>query len=498
MPRILIAECKQEVSTFNPTLSHYADFDVCPGEELLAYHAGGRLEVGGALSVLDAQDDVDIHPAYSARSRTSTGTLAAESFGRIAAEFLEAVRAAPPVDGIYYALHGAMAAEDEDDPEGLFLAETRRIVGQEVPIVISLDLHGVLTERMLRHSDAIVAFHTYPHDDFYETGVRAATLLLRIVRGEVRPVMARVRIPALVRGDELKTETGLLGRFIRQAQAVENSPGGLSAAVLIGNPFTDVPALASNSLVITDNDPERAQREAVSLAREFWRQRHRLQAPLVGIDQAIDIAAETVGTTIFTDAADAPSSGATGDSNAILHGLLAEGYRGRALLPIVDAPVVSAAMAAGVGGIVRSPIGGTLDPGRYAPVDVLGRVRLLSDGCYISEYNGLATHAGPTAVLEVGSITLVVTSRSVNLMDRSLFLAHGQDPTKYDLVVVKSPHCRHEYFEAWAARVINVDAPGSTSANLPSLGHIKCRRPIFPLDAEVSFEPEAVVYRRRA
>ena len=99
-------------------------------------------------------------------------------------------------------------------------------------------------------------------------------------------------------------------------------------------------------------------------------------------------------------------------------------------------------------------------------------------------------------MLQVGSITVIVTSRSVSLTDRSLFLAHGQDPRRFKAVVVKSPHCRHEYFEAWAARVLTVDAPGSTSANLCSLGHSQCPRPIFPLDRQVSYSPVVVIYER--
>ncbi len=133
-----------------------------------------------------------------------------------------------------------MAAENEDDPEGLLLAEIRKIVGEEIPIVVSFDLHGILTERILTHANAIVVYHTYPHTDFATTGERAARLLLRILAGEVHPVTALVKIPALVRGDELITATGLIGKMIRQAQAIEASDGGLSAGMFIGNPFTDV------------------------------------------------------------------------------------------------------------------------------------------------------------------------------------------------------------------------------------------------------------------
>jgi microcystin degradation protein MlrC len=335
VPRILIAECKQEVSTFNPVLSRYADFNVSFGQQLIDYHRTVRNEVGGALSVFDQQPKVELIPTYSAKAITSAGTLAADDFQRIASELLESLKTAPPVEGVYFAMHGAMGAEGEDDPEGYLLQEARKILGEQVPLVVSLDLHGILTDRMLKHADAVVAYHTYPHVDFFETGERAAKLLLRIMAGEVKPVTARVKIPALVRGDELITATGLFGESIRAAQAMEARPGGLSAGMFIGNPFTDVLDLRTNAFVVTDGDEARACREAEQMAAGFWKHREKMQVPLTGLPDAIRLAKEAwqqrLGTCILVDAADATSSGASGDSNAILRELAAQDYQGRAL-----------------------------------------------------------------------------------------------------------------------------------------------------------------------
>jgi microcystin degradation protein MlrC len=264
-----------------------------------------------------------------------------------------------------------------------------------------------------------------------------------------------------------------------------------------GNPFTDVPDLCSNSLVVTDGDEARARREAIALAERFWDDRAAMQAPLVSLDEAVRQAREiTGGTVVFVDAADAPSSGASGDSNAVLRALIDGGYAGRTLIPIVDAPAVAAAFQAGIGGTVETTLGGTLDSGRFTPLPVRAKVRLLSDGRFVNESHGTEWYAGNTAVLEIDNHTVVATSRAVSLYDRSLFLAHGQDPHRFDLVVQKSPHCQHRFFAAWAAKLIGVDAPGSTSANLPSLGHTVCRRPMYPMEPETTFSPEVLVFRR--
>jgi microcystin degradation protein MlrC len=196
------------------------------------------------------------------------------------------------------------------------------------------------------------------------------------------------------------------------------------------------------------------------------------------------------------DAADATSSGASGDSNAILRALLDARYRRTALIPIVDAPAVEAAFRAGVGSTLKVAVGGSLDHGRFTPVEMEVRVRLISDGRFRSESHGDPWDSGQTAVLQSGNITLVTTSKAVSLYDRSLFLAHGQDPSTFETVVVKSPHCQPHLFEHGAQLLLNVDAPGSTSANLKSLGHRHCRRPIFPLDENVTFTPKANIFRR--
>ncbi len=498
MPRILIAECKQEVSTFNPHLSGYGDFGIRHGRELVDYHRSVRSEIGGASTIFDAVPGVEIIPAYSASFICSGGALATVAWERIASEFLDAIRISPPVDGVYFCMHGAMAGEEELDPEGWLLAETRKILGFEIPIVLSLDLHGVLTDRMVEHSDAIVAYHTYPHVDFFETGVRAARLLLKIVAGEVNPVTAKVAIPALVRGDELITATGRFGESIRRAQAAETGPRGLSAGMFIGNPFTDVPDLQTYSFVVTDNDVELATREALHIAQKFWEHHTLMQVPLVSLNDMARLAAvPTKGTIALVDAADATSSGASGDSNAFLRKLMETGYTGRALLPIVDAAAVKVAFAAGIGARIETTIGGTRDTERFQPLSITATVRLLSDGRFRSESFGEEWLAGPTVVLESKNFTIVASSNPVNLYDRSFYFAHGQNPKNFDAVVVKSPHCQHHMYAEWCAKMIHVDAPGSSSANLAYLGHTRCPRPIFPLDDHVVFAPEAKVFRRR-
>ena len=496
-PRILVAECMQEISSFNPLQSEYSNFHIERGHAMLA-QKGINTGLGGALAVFD---EVGFEPVLTISARAgSAGLLSRPGWNRLMGEVLEAIaaEAGSGIDAVYFSMHGAMAADGELDPEGYLLTETRKLVGPDVPIVITLDLHGILTERMLRQIDGLAIYHTYPHVDFASTGARAARVLHRLVTDKsVRPIIARVTIPALVRGDELITKSGCYGSLIREARRLELEGVAMSAGIMIGNPFTDVPELCCQVIIATDGQADVAQQQALQLAREFWPLRQRMQGKFSSLDRAIAQARSIAGPVIFTDAADATSSGATGDSNLILQGLREAAYPKKVLAQIVDPEAAAAAHRGGVGATVQVTLGGAIDPARFVPMPVTARVQLLSDGQARLETMKIGLDAGPTAVLTWDNFTVVVFSKTLSLFDRAMYFANGLNPQDFDLIVVKSPHTEYHMFEAWADCNFNIDVPGATSANLPTLGHTICARPIYPLDPDVGFDPQVALYERR-
>ena len=482
--RVVIAELKQETATFNPYPTRFDDFRITRGSDILDAYRGTGTEVSGAMDVFEADGRCSLVPTFAAAA-VSGGRIVTADLDRLLDELTESVRQNQDVDAAYLCFHGAMAGEDEGDPEGRVLASIREIL-QDRPIVVSLDLHAVISDRLVEHADILVPYHTYPHTDHYETGQRAARNLIRLLDGSATPTVARVRLPMLVRGDELLTATGRFGEAIRMCQAIEDSPAGLAAGVIIGNAFTDVPNLQSNVLVTTNGDMESAEREAERIGRFMWDNRELFQAQLTPLDEAIRQAQATDGLTVFSDAADATASGAAGDSNAILKGLLDSAFSKRALLTMVDSPAVSAVFEAGVGAQISVALGGTRDPGRFSPVNVDVRVKSLHDGQFTYE-NGTSAQAGRVAVLVSGSISILVSERPVFVVGTRVFQAHGLEPTDFDVVVVKSPNGFRTWYEAIADLIVPVDVPGSTSANLKSLPFEHCVRPIFPLDDNVAF-----------
>ena len=281
MIKILINECIQEVSSFNPIPSSLDQFQCCQGIEMLNKHRELASEISGALSIFE-KNKVEFILGFSARAMTSGGLLPDIEFEYIAKQILNSVdQAKDKVDGFYFALHGAMQSPSYDDPEGWLLSEVVKRVGRQVPIVISLDLHGIITNKMCENMWAFSMLRTYPHVDFKENGASAANLLLKLIKTKNRPAIIDVPIPALVRGDELITETGLLGTYYKRTNAmIKNNPFVLNAGLMIGNPFTDVPELKSHVLAICENAESTKEigQQCLEIAQDFWDNRNKLQA----------------------------------------------------------------------------------------------------------------------------------------------------------------------------------------------------------------------------
>jgi microcystin degradation protein MlrC len=190
-----------------------------------------------------------------------------------------------------------------------------------------------------------------------------------------------------------------------------------------------------------------------------------------------------------------PPPAPPGDSNVVIKALQEAGTDKRVLAQIVDADAARAAHAAGVGATIDVRLGGALDKQRFVPMPVRATVESLSRGRGRFETSKSSFDAGPTAVLTFGQFTVVTISRTVGLIDRALFYANGLDPRQFDLIVVKCPHTEYQMFDAWVEKNFNVDAPGATSADLKSLGHTICARPVYPLDDNVALNPKGKLYR---
>ena len=496
MKKILIAGCSQEISSFNPVECKYDFFDITRKNEIIDYHTGKNSYIGGAIEELKNTHDLEPIFTYNAEGYAA-GILEHSAFIKIKEELIESLEIYKgKVDGIYLSLHGAMSSSEEFDPEGLILEKVKEIFGNQIPIVISLDLHGVLTKKMLENCDGVTSLLTYPHVDFAEAGKKAIKLLKKIIFENVKPVASRIKIPALVRGKELITEKGLFGEQTSYAKSLLRKNEILSAGFFIGNPFTDVPELCSQSYVFTNNNIDLAKEEAMKMANDFWPNRKKMQTELISIEKAIELGTNLPSTVVFTDAADAPSSGALGDSIEIIFNMIEKNYPHSILSTVLDPDVAKLAFEKGVGSKIKTIIGGKFD-NRFKSIELEFDVISINDKSFMPERWVWLQKPGKSAVLKSDNLTIVVTSNPVMQVDRAIYLNNGIDPKNYHSVIVKSPHCEPEFYDDWVKENLNVDAKGSTSANLKSLGHKNCMRPMYPLDENTIFDPQVEEYIKK-
>ncbi|MET0744523.1 MAG: M81 family metallopeptidase [Microvirga sp.] len=488
-PRIAIASIMQETNTFSPiatTLALFETYYVLHGEDLLTGFAGARVEVPAFLSVLReaGATPVPLLAAYAA----AAGPCTRGCFEALMGEVESRLEAAGPVDGVLLALHGALVLDDEDDGEGEIIARVRARLPASVPIGVSLDLHGHVTPRMLQPRTFLVGYQEYPHIDMYETGERTARLMLDTLAGRLRPVMALAKRPAIVSAVCARTSDGPLAPVAREARRLEADGTVLHASIFPVQPWLDVPDLGFAALVCANGDVAVARQAADDLANLFWARRRSFDPGLTPLAEAIRTGLASDGTTVVSDSGDAPTGGAAADSAAVLRGLLANGAveSGRAsLLTLCDPRAAAAAHAAGAGARATFSLGHAFTPGE--PVTVEAEVVSVSDGTYVMAdkgSTGLVIRMGPTAILGIGGIRVLVRSEPSTEWDTRMYRSQGLDPAAAALVFVKSPSHFRTSFGPLAARILVADTPGPTQADLKTLDFRRVTRPLFPLDED--------------
>jgi microcystin degradation protein MlrC len=307
-------------------------------------------------------------------------------------------------------------------------------------------------------------------------------------------------VPAEGQGTGDEPMAGLMA----EAKRLQARPGVLAVSLFPVQPWLDIPGTGFCVMAVADGPRRAAEIEPMvrQLAWQAWERRRRFTANLVPVDEAIRRAlASDGGPFVLSESADSTGSGSPGDSVHVLERLLALGVTERCLVTVVDAPAVARAIAACVGGLVATTVGGTLDPRYNRPVPVEGRVRILSDGRFTSSDKksaGVEFHMGRAAVIEVGRVAVLATERPAFTFDPALYRSVGLEPRSAKIVVVKSPLQFRDGYADDARACWVVDTPGPSTARVERLDWRHRSTLLFPFDDD--FEPEirAVVGGGRA
>ncbi len=500
--RVAIGGIMHESNTFAATPTPLAAFSVLRGVEIEAAHRESYHEVAGFLQG-GADERLELVPTLFAGA-TPAGPVAADAFAALVDELIERVRAAGPLDGILLALHGAMAVEGCPDGDGEVVQRLRAAVGTSLPIVATHDFLANIADRLVALTDALVVYQTNPHVDQRQQGVRAARLLARRLRGEIRPTTAIARPPMLLNILHQNTSCEPLRAIMAEAAALETEPGVLAASVAGGYQYADVWEIGPAAVVVTDNDPDRARLLAERLCARLWDARGQLTVSLPGpaaaVREAMRVGA-TAGPTVLVDMGDNIGGGSAGDSTFLLGELLSQGAEGWVVV-LADPTAVAECVRAGVGQPVVLSVGGKTDALHGSPIRVSGRVRLLHDGAFedhaVRHGGQRRYHQGLTAVVGVGGEEagvgtspptptsppptpnlLVLTSRRMPPFSLEQLVSLGIHPERQRILVVKAAIAYRAAYEPIAARIIEVDTPGLTTIDPGRFTYARARRPLW-------------------
>lgn len=485
--KIAVGGFQHETNTFAPMKADWAAFqqaDSWPamqiGPSLLSACAGMNIPVAGFVE--KAQSLGHSFCALSWCSATPSGYVTADAYDRFTQMLLSQLRdVANEVDAVYLDLHGAMVAEHLEDGEGHLLQKVRELVGPDVWLVASLDLHANITRAMVEAADYLDVFRTYPHVDMAATGARVAETLDQLKVTGVRPGKAFRKLDFLIplTGSCTLEEPGK--SIYATVSALAEEAGIVGASFATGFSPADIKECGP-SVLIYGEELDLIASYADRLVQAVLAQEADFAANLWTASEAIDLAKgkkQTGRPAILADTQDNPGAGGNGDTVGLLKALVADQDVKAALGVLYDPAAAAAARAAGVGARVKLDLGAhTGGAPDETPLTAAFDVVALSDGEFIAKgpyYDGAHISVGPAALLQLDSVQIVVASKKVQCADRAMFTHIGCDLTRMDIVAVKSSvHFRAD-FNAIASQVLVVASPGPNPADHCELTYRRLR-----------------------
>ncbi len=408
------------------------------------------------------------------------------------------LRAAGPVDAVFLSQHGAAIATGDDDPDATVFRAVREIVGPDVPIVATLDLHANVSAAMVELADLLVAYRCNPHTDMAERGADCARHLRAMLDG-LRPQAAFVKLPFIPPSTSQNTKAGPYADVIAYGQS-KVGDGVIDVSVSSGFSLGDTPKNGM-SVIVSATDRGKAETIARDVAGFAWSQRHRFTADLTSLEQCTALALACGRDTakpslLFADVADNPGGGGRGNTAYILRAFHAAGVQGCAIGPVFDPPLAAEAHRLGIGAAFEARFNRDETTVFSEPFTAAGKVVALSDGKFVGRHGmaaGRSMDMGPAALIQVGGIQVVVTSIRHQALDPMFFETFGLDIARLRSLVLKSRGHFRAGFDIFFTddRIVEVDVPGLTTPVLKNVPWKRVPRPIYPLDPGLEWKPPA-------
>src|SRR6188472_481198 len=485
MTRIAVGGFQHETNTFAPTKATYDAFvhgggfpRIALGDEVLKNVRRINVGLAGFIEAAEAEG-WDLVPTIFAAA-TPSAHVTEDAYERIAKVMIDALAAAGPLDGVYLDLHGAMVAEHLDDGEGEILARVRKVIGKDLPLVASLDLHANVTPEMVEHADALIAYRTYPHVDMADTGRACAEHLALLLGTRQKFAKAFRQLPFLIPISwQCTNDQPTKGIYQKLAALQDDAVPTLSFAP--GFPAPDF-AHCGPSVFAYGVTQAHADAAADTIANTIAGHENdfdgRIYTADEGVLHAMELAKTASRPIVIADTQDNPGAGGDSDTTGMLRALVRNNAQRAATGVIYDPPSALAAHAAGVGATITLALGGKSGIPGDAPYQETFVVEQLSDGKFIAPgpyFGGRDMDMGPSACLRIGGVRVVVSSHKAQLADQSMYRYVGIEPTAQAVLVNKSSvHFRAD-FEPIAEKLLICAAPGAMPADTATLPWMRLR-----------------------
>ena len=487
--RVGIIALLHESNTFISTPTTMGSFrqdGIFTGRAMYDHYSGGHHEVSGFLEGLESAG-IDALPIFHAAT-TPSGRITRETCGELMQLMFEQVKDVGDVDGYLVAPHGANSGEGDEyrDLDGHWLSRLREVVGSEKPIICTIDPHANLSPRMVAACDATIAYRSNPHLDQKQRGLEAAALMVRTLKGEVKPVQAGAFPPVGINIERQSTFAPPCLPMYELADEMLKETGVLSNSVVLGFPYADVEEMGSAFVVVTDGDMDRAQVLANRLSDYLYAHRAEFVGEYIAVPDAVDMAVGQEGPVCLLDMGDNVGGGSAGDGTEILHELHRRGNT-TGFVCIFDPESQERARDAGVGNRVVLDIGGKTDELHGASLKAEVRVRSLHAGKFreseVRHGGRTSFDMGPTAIVETDTgIAISLTSRRAVPVSLGLMTSCDLDPAAFQVVVAKGVHAPVAAYEPVCTALIRVDTPGATAADMRGFEYEFRREPMYPFE----------------
>ena len=485
MTRVAVGGFLHETNTFAPTKATYEAFvhgggwpRMQLGADILKVHRRINVGLAGFIEVAGGEGWELVPTIFAAA--TPSAHVTRDAYERIATVLIDGIASAGPLDAVYLDLHGAMAAEHLDDGEGEILARIRKVIGKDLPLVVSLNLHANVTPEMIEHADALIAYRTYPHVDMADTGRAAARHLALLLKTGRRFAKAFRQLPFLIPISwQCTNDQPAMGIYRKLTALQSDAVPTLSFAP--GFPAADFEHCAPSVFAYgkTQGDADAAADEVAALVENHENDFDgKIFSPDEGVRHAIQLARTATRPVVIADTQDNPGAGGDSDTTGMLRALVRNNAQRAATGVIYDPQSARAAHRAGEGATVTLALGGKSGIPGDAPFKEAFVVEKLSDGRFIAPgpyFGGRLMEMGPSACLRIGDVRAVVASQKAQLADQAMYRYAGIEPTEQKILVNKSSvHFRAD-FEPIAEKLLICAAPGAMPADPASLPWTRLR-----------------------